>query len=438
MKKIYLTLFLSLISLCVFSQNRRFRAKQKIPLKYWVTDSYTFSKGDTLKLDSGSTVTTEKEVVQNGGKLMYKSIDTLSKDTLFHFSKKTEYYRKLRGNANAYVESDDYSKIYLDYWLTPSTYFPKNSILTFVQDGRITKIDTLKSRRLLPYYTVEGNMQNKMKDYAKRLDTLSNEIDSLSAMLDDEYSQVDFQEAKNKNKKAQEAGASDKEFQAFLKKLKEDKEAEVKNLYQNNTVEKYLWSAYAKEKILILKNDKKDTITYFKKYPEKSYIKLENRQYIKLRFSAWEVSALTIPFKYRFRTSKGNLTAPAEVSADFNVSTFIARTAGNLTYRNQSYEKVKPEGSAFSAGVFFGLSASQIDSTSTSLLGAEAFSDSRSVISFSPGAGAVYNYLNFNVGLFIGWDIGLGNTAQKWNYSNKPWFGFGIGYNLAMLKRKED
>jgi hypothetical protein len=38
---------------------------------------------------------------------------------------------------------------------------------------------------------------------------------------------------------------------------------------------------------------------------------------------------------------------------------------------------------------------------------------------------------NFNFGFFGGFDLGFGNSAKKWNFNNRPWIGFGIGYNIT-------
>lgn len=440
MKKINLTLLLALLSLAAFSQNRRFQYKQYIPMKYWVHDSYTINKGDSLKLSVSSIIKTKKEVDKKGKKTVYTSYDTLRKDSIIYFEKVKEFKRKLPGYANVHVKEDDYSKIFLDYWLNTPTYFPKGSIFTFSSEGNKPKTDTLKSPGRYRYYTVPDTVQTQIKDALKKIETLTNEIDSISSLQYNGSSQVNYEEARKTFLVSFTGDSSkvEKPLKKNLKEIKKEKSDELAAIYKDDRINEFLWSSFSKEKISVVSADKNDNTTYFKKYPENAYIKLENRQYIKLKFSAWEMAALTIPFKYRFETSQNSITVPSEFSTDINISTFVGRTTGSLIYKNQASKKIKPHGSAISTGAFFGFSIVEIDSASTSLLGDEALTEKRTVLAFSPGLGAVYNFMDFNVGLFFGWDIGLGNTAQKWNYSNKPWLGFGIGYNLTMLGKKED
>lgn len=443
MKKILISSLLIALSMVAWSQNRRFQYKQHIPMKYWVMDSYTIKNGDKLTLDSGSVVTSQKEVEKKGIKTSYISFDTLDQKSSFYFDKTKEYKRKLPGLANVYIKDDDYSKIYLDYWLTTPTYFTKGTPLVLLSEGNKPKNDTLKSSSLYRYYTIPDEEEQKIKPVPAKIESLTNQIDSISSLLYNGTGQVNYVEAKLKYQTESlvdkpldsNSKALKKLFEAALRAKKKDLNKELNNIYKNKTNKNYLWSEYTKEQMLFI--DGVDTTTYFKKYPEKAYIKLENRQYIKLKFSAWEMAALTIPFKYRPEVSKDDITVPSVFKADVNLSTFLGHTCGSLTYRHQASEKVKPQGSAFSKGVFFGVSVAEIDSTSTSLRGAKALTEKRTVLSLTPGFGAMYNFMDFNIGLFVGWDIGVGEVGRKWNYHQKPWLGFGIGYNITMIGKKD-
>ena len=223
-------------------------------------------------------------------------------------------------------------------------------------------------------------------------------------------------------------------FKKKARKTRKKYKKELKRIYRNGTVKEYLWTAYSKEQIK-RKTDEGE-ITYFKKYPEDSYIKLQNREYIKLKFAQAELAALTIPFKYRSQITENNETLRSVATADFNIATYLGFTYGNLTYKNQKSEKIKPHGQAITAGGFLGFNALTLDSASTSLQGTEHFTDSRSTIALTTGFGLMYNFYDFNIGLFYGWDFGIGSQATKWNYHAKPWLGFGLGYNLGMIGKK--
>ena len=421
-----LLIFLLISTSLLIAQSRRLKYTQKIPGKYQITDSYTIKDGDTIKFQSGATVKKLKEKTENGYNFtVEEKIQTTPGQLLF--DKKKEYQRRLPGKANVYVKEDDYSKIYVDYFVTHPNYFPKGTEITFINPGKKPESKTLKKAAQYPYY----KSFTSPKDLAKipvKIDLLNNKIDSLNAIIRNTGEQIPVVELQ---KSLHPDSAQSKNSGKPRKVLRKTKK-KLKNLYAHPN----LWQAYSKEKLLVYRPVEKDTLTLYKKYPENSYIKLENRQYIKLRFQELELSALTIPFKYRFEIEKGDLKAPSQASIDFNLGTYLGYSWGTLKYRNQASEKFKPYGQSISLGVFASMSVQELDSSSTFLQQNEALTSKQNVFYFSPGFGVVYDVMDFNIGFFLGWDIGLGSVAQKWNYSGRPWIGFGFGYNLGMIGKK--
>ncbi len=168
----------------------------------------------------------------------------------------------------------------------------------------------------------------------------------------------------------------------------------------------------------------------------KYFIKLKNREYASFSYTNYEISALTIPFKYHFGFSENDIEIDPVFNADLNISTFVGKRFGKVSYTYDTYKGMIKKNWSVTVGGFLGLSSQKIDSTSTSL-DDNPIEKEMNVPSFSYGIGAVFNISKFNLGLFLGADKGLGNTAEKWNYDNRLWFGFGFGYKLAFLGKQE-
>ncbi|MBS1611866.1 MAG: hypothetical protein JST49_03530 [Bacteroidetes bacterium] len=63
--------------------------------------------------------------------------------------------------------------------------------------------------------------------------------------------------------------------------------------------------------------------------------------------------------------------------------------------------------------------------------------EKRSVVVTSYGIETMFSFANIKLGGFFGVDIGIGSSAQKWNFNKRPWFGLGLGYNIAGLWGKK-
>jgi len=178
----------------------------------------------------------------------------------------------------------------------------------------------------------------------------------------------------------------------------------------------------------------KDSVPY---RPEETYfILLKDRQYVSFPFSNYEMSAITIPFKYHFAFRENDQYIQPLFKAGVNVSTFIGYRYGRVRYKNVKQSGISTSSWSFSHGVLFGLNAQTMDSTTTSLSGIP-FTKERTLPTLSLGVGTTLNIRDFDLGFFIGLDAGLGTAATKWNYHSKPWIGFGLGYNIAFFGKKQ-
>lgn len=175
----------------------------------------------------------------------------------------------------------------------------------------------------------------------------------------------------------------------------------------------------------------------FQFLPTKKYfITLKNRQSAVFWGHNLEIAAVTIPFKLSFGYEKDNVEVPAEFNTGVNISTFIGRRLTRHSYRYDTFDKMVEKESSFSVGAVLGVSSIEVDSSST-YLSANPVLSKKNVPVFNAGLGAIVNIGDFNLGLFYGYDFGIGKSAAKWNFHQKPWLGFGFGYKVALFTKSE-
>lgn len=164
----------------------------------------------------------------------------------------------------------------------------------------------------------------------------------------------------------------------------------------------------------------------------KYYLKLKVREYASFWFNTIEGGALTIPFKYRPKFTKNNVDISDEFTADLNVGAYLGYSVGKIKYMYRNNEEKEPSKWLVSVGPFLSVSRVEIDSTS-SLSAPEPLKAKKAVATVSPGLGVMTSIYNFRFGVFLGKDLAIGDTAQKWDYHDRWWWGFGFGYNLGLI-----
>ena len=158
------------------------------------------------------------------------------------------------------------------------------------------------------------------------------------------------------------------------------------------------------------------------------FYKLISGQEFRLSFSEWTVSALTIPIKYRFKQK----ALPKDIEEDFassiNINMFIGRSFGktNFMYRKKVDNKINTW--KLSGGLIIGTSTITLTSNNTSASNNPINeNDTFNKGLLSIGFGGAYSFNAINFGFFYGWDYGIGESANSWNYNKKPWLGLAIG-----------
>jgi hypothetical protein len=164
----------------------------------------------------------------------------------------------------------------------------------------------------------------------------------------------------------------------------------------------------------------------------KYYLKLKNREYASFWFNCIEGGALTIPFKYRPKFTKNNIDISDQFTADLNVGAYLGYSFGKIKYMYRKNEDKEPSKWLVSVGPFLSVSRVEIDST-TSLSATEPLKIKKAIATVSPGIGLMTSIYNFRFGVFLGNDLAIGQTAQKWDYHNRWWWGFGLGYNIGLI-----
>ena len=160
------------------------------------------------------------------------------------------------------------------------------------------------------------------------------------------------------------------------------------------------------------------------------YYELKNRQTIRLNFKEWTVSALTIPFKYRFKDKGSNVSE--EFTTDFNANLFIGRTF----YGKTSFFHRKDVGNIsntykLTGGLLLGASTITLNESNTSAATLPLDSGTEIIKGLGTiGLGLTFSYNKINFGGFMGWDYSVGDDAEKWNYNKEPWIGLAFGYSL--------
>lgn len=219
--------------------------------------------------------------------------------------------------------------------------------------------------------------------------------------------------------------------------------ADVKDTLQQNTI---LYASKdiptkkslpGKATVAVDKDDKsKLHINYWlgSKYDRngKYYIKLQNRQYASFWFDCIEGGALTIPFKYRPKFTKNNVDVQDDFTADLNVGAYLGYSFGKIKYMYRKNEEKEPQKWLISVGPFLSVSRAEIDSTTT-LSAEEPLKKKKAIATVSPGLGLMTSIYNFRFGVFLGNDLAIGSTARKWDYHDKWWWGFGLGYNIGLI-----
>jgi hypothetical protein len=162
------------------------------------------------------------------------------------------------------------------------------------------------------------------------------------------------------------------------------------------------------------------------------YSLIQSRNVAPFKFSNWEVSVFTVPFKWRFNQKEYEIKN--RLTKSFNANFYVGRSWGSVGYTYRKLEEVGPFKRFWNAGVFVGFDVISVDSSDSKYLASKNY-DKRDLGYFSTGGFIGYNFSDIKVGISIGVDLGVGKAARESAYNKSIWFGFGFGYKLSFLNK---
>ena len=154
------------------------------------------------------------------------------------------------------------------------------------------------------------------------------------------------------------------------------------------------------------------------------YFKLRNRESITFNYSAWNIGAVTVPFKLRV----GQDDAGSDVSTDAGLGLFVGHRWGYVNYLYHEHAAKTIESTrSITAGVFLGLSAMSLDSTNAVLRdftrteqgeivpspgNSIPLVEKKNVAVSSIGFGVMGSVRGVEAGLFAGLDLAFTQNAE--------------------------
>lgn len=171
------------------------------------------------------------------------------------------------------------------------------------------------------------------------------------------------------------------------------------------------------------------------------YYKMSNRRYIRLPFQEISISGITIPLKYRLKNKDKtaivdgeSIFLQEEFSTGININAFVGYTFGWTTFLYRKHVGNREIVNKITLGGLLGTSTVELNSSNTNLAGDDALNETIKKGLLSTGFGVVYVRNKFNLGIFLGWDYAVGDSANLWNYNKEPWLGFAIGFSVLDIK----
>jgi hypothetical protein len=180
------------------------------------------------------------------------------------------------------------------------------------------------------------------------------------------------------------------------------------------------------------------------------YVQLKNRQYLNFSYSNWEVSATTIPLKFRFAKTysgttngvAGSVYSPTALDLQANIGANFQRRWGHVRYIYDKYGGMTSK-TTFSGvlGVFASVGSLPLSKTNTKSrvfatdqqqMGFDSTA-TQNVPSISLGISGGVNIYGIEIGAMVGWEIAM-EYRQLYDYRKVPFIGFGIGYGIGFVK----
>lgn len=164
-----------------------------------------------------------------------------------------------------------------------------------------------------------------------------------------------------------------------------------------------------------IKNENDKSLYYNDKIFKVSEEEMKLKATIPIESDKVSIGLLTLPFKFRYLTDKSFET-------NFNLNSTI------------NFELIK----FWNAGCHVQLGAG-IGNTNLSHSNAGGIDVNKDInaATLSLLSGVMLQYKKVQAGFYIGWDHINNQNQYKWIYNGKPWFAFGVGYELFKISLGE-
>lgn len=225
------------------------------------------------------------------------------------------------------------------------------------------------------------------------------------------------------------------------RKLAADEEFLMQKVHPDGSIENTTWFKNSNG-LKVFKVDGK-TLDYYlvNRYDRNAtyVLELSNREYISYNSTDVDFGALTIPFKYRFGFNKNDIKIKDDISANFNIGVYAGMRLTNFKLINKKGTLTNSSPLALRVGPFLNLSAVALDVDNTTV-GENPYSENEksNIAVLSTGLGLMLDFKGLQLGTYGGWDFGMGSEADNWNYDQRFWLGFGIGYKITDLFSKKE
>lgn len=192
------------------------------------------------------------------------------------------------------------------------------------------------------------------------------------------------------------------------------------------------WNAYevvhsdsAPGKLVVNPGDVPDEKRACANLAAKTYLRIPENGHISMWHFFGRLSPLTIPLTFRPALSD---SIGSKASADLKAGAYLSINLNKVKFHNRVVEAATTR-YGLTAGVALGVSKVTLDSTSTSLDPAPITSQEDGISWFiAPGIGI--NVGGLQIGGFVGWEFGLTENVEKWNYDGERFYGIAIGVDL--------
>lgn len=157
----------------------------------------------------------------------------------------------------------------------------------------------------------------------------------------------------------------------------------------------------------------------------KTYLRIPANGHISMWHVFGRLSPLTIPLTFRPALSD---SIGSKASADLKAGAYLSINLNRVNFHNRVVEAANTR-YGLTAGVALGVSKVALDSTSTSL-DPSPITSQEDGISLFLALGSGVNLGGFQIGGFVGWEFGITDNVEKWNYDGERFYGIAIGVDL--------